>query len=196
MPLPSLVVKVGGSLYDLPDLATRLRAWLDTFPGKQAIMVPGGGATANLIRVFDQGHQLGEEKSHWLALRALTLNAYFLADLLPGSYVVRSLGECNVSGKGPAILDAHAFARWDEDKYPGNCLPHDWNATSDSLAARVAVVAEAAHLFLLKSTTIPKEMNWMEAGRQGFVDVLFASVLQSARRPVEVRAVNLRTWPE
>jgi len=26
--MPFLVVKVGGSLYDLPDLAMRIRAWL------------------------------------------------------------------------------------------------------------------------------------------------------------------------
>ena len=194
--MPSLVVKVGGSIYDLPDLATRLGRWLDTLAVADVLLIPGGGAMANAIRAFDKSHQLGEDKSHWLALRALTLNAYLLADLLPGSSVVSSLEACTASHEGPAILDSLAFARWDEGVNPDECLPHDWSATSDSLAARVAIVAEARRLILLKSTTIPEGLDWTEAGRQGFVDPLFATVLQGAQRPLEVCVVNLRTWPE
>jgi aspartokinase-like uncharacterized kinase len=193
MATPSLVVKVGGSLFDLPDLAERLRRWLERQAVPDVLLVPGGGATADLVRSWDERHRLGEEKAHWLALRAMTLNAYLLADLLPGSRVVRSPDECGDSTERPAILDAFAFARRDEAAHPDDCLPHRWDATSDSVAARVAVVAGAPRLVLLKSSTIPGGIDWTDA-RLGFVDPLFCAVVRRASHGVKVEAINLRAW--
>src|SRR5204862_6165233 len=76
-----VVVKVGGSLYDLPDLGPRLAAWLRTLVGP-VLLVPGGGAMADAVRHLDRYHGLGAEISHELALRSLTMNAWFLAALL------------------------------------------------------------------------------------------------------------------
>jgi aspartokinase-like uncharacterized kinase len=191
------VVKVGGSLYELPGLATRLQEWLvaEWNSGFGVVLVPGGGATADVVRDLDRRHGLGEDKSHWLALRALTVNAHFLAWLLPYAYVIGDLPECGAawrSGHVP-VLDPHEFARADEGR--AGRLPRTWAATSDSLAARVAVVTGARHLVLLKSVTIPAGVDWTEAGRLGLVDDLFAGVLRQAPADLEVTAVNLRAWP-
>src|SRR5215475_7098934 len=98
-----VVVKVGGSLFDLPDLGTRLADWLTGLKTPNMLLIPGGGQTANLVRAWDRQHQLGEETSHWLALRALTFNAHFLAGLLPGSQLIQGLDETK---QGPIqILD-------------------------------------------------------------------------------------------
>src|SRR5437763_15200228 len=106
-----IVVKVGGSLYDLPDLGPRLAAWLETLAGP-TLLVPGGGTTADIVRDLDRCHGLGEAISHDLALRALTMNAWFLAALLRRT----PLG--NVPVRNPlssplidrvSLLDAHAF---------------------------------------------------------------------------------------
>src|SRR5688572_14807390 len=107
-----VVVKVGGSLFDLPNLAARLGAWLAELGTPQVILVPGGGATADVMRDFDRLHQLGEEKAHWLALRSLTLNAHFLTELLAGSRVAGTLTECVAAqdvGIIP-IIDAWQFS--------------------------------------------------------------------------------------
>jgi aspartokinase-like uncharacterized kinase len=186
------VIKVGGSLYDLPDLGPRLLRFLE---GQRApLLVPGGGPTAEVVRAFDRDQGLGEEKGHWLALRALSLNAHFLADLLLGrAEVVSCLDDCLCvweKGRIP-ILDAHAFIAGDEG-CPG-CLPHCWEATSDSVAARVAVLCGVRELILLKSVTVPAALPWAEAGRRGMVDAVFAEVLAGAGESVPVRAVNLRT---
>src|SRR5262249_53737243 len=93
-----------------------------------------------------------------------------------------------------SILDAHAFCA--ADTGPGR-LPACWDATSDSVVARVAVVLGAGGLVLLKSVDFPASCDWEEAGRRRLVDPLFARVLvgQKADRPVPcVRVVNLRGW--
>jgi aspartokinase-like uncharacterized kinase len=190
---PRSVVKVGGSLFDMPDLGERLRRWLATQDTKKILLVPGGGPTADVIHDLDRCHALGEEKSHWLALRSLALNAYVLAALLPLGEVVADLAACEscwAAGRLP-ILDAHAFALADEGR-PG-CLPHIWDVTSDSIAARVAAVVGASSLVLLKSVTIPQDMGWADAGRRGWVDSRFAEVLRQAPG-LRVSAVNLREW--
>ena len=72
-----IVVKVGGSLFNQPDLGPRLQAFLGDLTAP-TLIVPGGGPTAEAIRAFDRIHRLGEESSHWLALRACTINGHLL----------------------------------------------------------------------------------------------------------------------
>lgn len=192
MPTTLAVVKVGGSLYDLPDLGPRLRHWLaESFPGECVVLVPGGGSATDVIRTLDRWHGLGEEAAHWLALRALTLNAYFLASLLPSARVIGDIRDIGDEDEW-AILDVHEFARVDDER--DGRLPHTWAVTSDALAARIAIVFQARHLVLLKSTPIPQSVDWTEAGRQGWVDAMFAEVLRPAPADLQVRTVNLRTW--
>ncbi|HEV3143658.1 MAG TPA: hypothetical protein VGZ47_07235 [Gemmataceae bacterium] len=188
---PPVVVKVGGSLYDWPELSSRLAIFLATLRGANVLLVSGGGAAANVIRQFDQCHQIGEEDAHWLALHALALNARFLQKLLPGTQVVEGLNaarSCWRRGTTP-ILDMYRFARSDEGR-PDH-LPHTWQSTSDSLAARTAVIAQAARLILLKSKD-PPAGDWIQAAKAGYVDEYFADAISAGSFPAE--AINLRTW--
>jgi hypothetical protein len=88
-----------------------------------------------------------------------------------------------------AVLDAYAFARFDEGCE--GSLPHTWAVTSDSVAARVARLVRAKKLVLLKSVDHPCNGDWAEAGRQGFVDPWFARAVGEG---LTVEAVNLRGW--
>ncbi len=182
-----LVVKVGGSRYDLRDLGPRLCAFLASLGEGDRLLVPGGGATVDTVRGFDRDHALGPEASHWLALRACSVNAHFLACLLAGACVVSSPERC----RGIDVLDPFAFVMADEGR-PG-CLPRHWDATSDSVAARAAVVARAG-LVLLKSVTLPDEGDWFAAARAGYVDPVFPEIVRTGG--VEVRVVNLRGWTD
>jgi aspartokinase-like uncharacterized kinase len=195
------VVKVGGSLYDLPDLGPRLRAWLERAPASDVLLVPGGGPTADLVRDFDAIHRLGERRAHWLALRALAFNAHFLAELLPLTGVIGPWEALNAAApesafkiKRTSILDPYLFAAWDGRANPDAALPPCWAVTSDSIAARAAVVYDADHLILLKSVTVPEGMGWEEAGERGLVDAWFARTLRPALPRLQVRAVNFREW--
>jgi aspartokinase-like uncharacterized kinase len=184
-----VVVKVGGSLFDLPDLGPRLRAWLEMLETRAVLLVPGGGATADVVRDFDCVHHLGEEPSHWLALRALSFNAHFLAVLLQAVVIehVEAAPACWQAGDIP-ILDGYRFALQDEGRR--GALPHSWSVTSDSIAARVALLAHARRLVLLKSVTISEATSWADASRAGWVDGWFPAVAGG----LEVRCVNFRAW--
>src|SRR5438094_8286630 len=112
-----VVVKVGGSLFDWPALGQRLERWLKTLPSNKVLLVPGGGPTVEGIRNFDRRHGLGEESAHWLALRALSVSAHFLAAVLSSRKsfrpaVIADLQDADViwSRLGLPILDPFRFA--------------------------------------------------------------------------------------
>src|SRR5437868_6532113 len=92
------VVKVGGSLFDLPNLRERLRSFLKSLDASAVLLIPGGGRATDVIRDLDRRHSLGEEASHWLALRSLSLNAHVLAELLSPARVVHDLHDSRTPG--------------------------------------------------------------------------------------------------
>jgi len=194
-----IVVKVGGSLFDLPDLASRLRLWLDELPPCGVLLVPGGGRLADVIRSFDAQHGLGESLAHELALGAMSLNARLLAALLsPQASLVNSWSVCPApwrQGK-VGVADALCFLQANREEEDG--LPHSWGVTCDSIAAHLALRGKAAQLILLKSITIPEHWHWTEAARRGYVDDYFVSAVrrldEESYPRCLVRAVNFREW--
>jgi 5-(aminomethyl)-3-furanmethanol phosphate kinase len=167
-----IVVKVGGSLFGHPQLAAGLRVYLESLAPSEVLLVPGGSAAADAVRELDLVHALGEEASHWLAIAAMDVMGGVLRALVPG---VR-------------VLDCLRFAREDESR-PGS-LPHSWDVTSDSIAARAAVVLCAEQLVLLKSADVPPGTLWEEAAARGWVDRYFPNAVAGAAFAMEV--VNLR----
>ncbi len=180
-----IVVKVGGSLYDHPAFGPGLLHWIENLTAP-VLVVPGGGKFADTVRNLDRIHSLGEEQSHWLALRTTTVAAAFLATRLPGSVLV--------SRPGPAfrigILDGYAFGRVDQGY--SESLPHSWSVTSDSIAARAATVFRADRLVLLKSVDVPTGTTWGEAVELGWVDAHFPQVVEAGDYAVET--LNFRSW--
>jgi aspartokinase-like uncharacterized kinase len=192
-----IVVKVGGSLFDLPDLGKRLRAWFSQFDLQKVVIVPGGGQAADAVRLFDRVQSLGDETAHWCALQAMTLNAHLLGAALSSDYaILNSPADLHYYrglqlGRDYHLLSAADFIRGD-DTQPDH-LPHTWGVSSDSIAARAAVVLKAGKLILLKSVTIPSTMAWYEASQRGYVDKYFPTALAKAG-DLEVEAVNFRQW--
>jgi 5-(aminomethyl)-3-furanmethanol phosphate kinase len=184
-PRELMVVKIGGSLFDLPQLGAALKSWLAEQNYPRILLVPGGGPLADVIRVYHRTHQLSEEQSHWLALNAMQVNAQLLSGLLGNAPVVT---EPTWTG-ALAILDGHGFCRADEAT--ADALPHSWGVTSDAVAARCAVVGQASALVLLKSVEQLSD-NWSEAAQAGLVDQAFEGVV--TKGDFQVRWVNFRAW--
>ena len=79
----SILVKLGGSLLDLPDLGPRLAAFLNAQPPGPPLLVVGGGAGADRIRELDRaGRFYRADQAHWLAIRAMTSNDRRVAAML------------------------------------------------------------------------------------------------------------------
>jgi 5-(aminomethyl)-3-furanmethanol phosphate kinase len=168
-------VKVGGSLFDHPKLGPGLREYLEAL-GADMLLVPGGGPVADAVRALDRTHALGEEAAHWLALRSLGVTAHLLQTLTLAF------------GSRLTVLDCFKFAQEDEKRQ--DKLPHTWSVTTDSIAARAAVVFRAQRLVLLKSVDIPPRTSWEAAAANGWVDAHFPRIAQALNCPVDV--VNFR----
>ena len=195
---PIRLVKVGGSLFDLPDLPDRLRGWLAAQSPAQNVLVAGGGPMVDLLRRFDRQQPMGDANCHWLAIDLMDVMARLLGAWLPEAPVVR-VGRDVESWelhKSIVIVEPGAFLREIESSEPGLQLPQDWTVTSDSIAAATAVVVNAAELVLLKSASPPMDSDhgvstWMAA--QGYVDPFFPDL---AEKIPAIRYVNLRDWED
>jgi 5-(aminomethyl)-3-furanmethanol phosphate kinase len=165
------VVKLGGSLLDLPDLAQRLDQLRPEW-GPRPLLVVGGGVAADLVRAWDQLYGLGEERAHWLALDSLALTARLLASLWPAACVTQRANSQAVWGEGRIPL---AIAReWFEDSLAAQAPtpPHSWQTTTDTIAAWIASNTRAEALWLLKS--VPCAASVVVATQLGLVDPHFA----------------------
>lgn len=185
-PLPLVVVKVGGSLFDHPALGDGLRRWCAGREGVRLLLVPGGGPMADVIRGYHRTHGASEEACHWMAIRTMGINADLLRSLLPDSAEVCHPAEWPGAIR-VGVLSADRFCRDDEGR--DGALPHSWRVTSDSIAARAAEVSRGS-IVLLKSADLPARVSWSEAAGMGLVDSMFADVVR--RASVGVEWVNFR----
>ncbi len=186
------VVKVGGSLFDLPDLGQRLKTWLAEQPSAVNVLLAGGGELADVIRRADERHHLGDSASHWLCIETLGVSAEWLA-AIAGAALIRSLEALSDSGQTgttlTVVFDPRGFLRLQEPSLAGERLPESWQVTSDSIAARLATALAADELVLLKSGTAPAYERLEDLAEVGFVDRFFP---QAAGMVPRVRFENFR----
>jgi len=173
---PDAVIKVGGSLLDRAGLGERLRAWLSACGLCRPALLAGGGAAVDWIRRLHAVHRLSEEASHWLAIEAMGMNGRLLWHLVPGSRIAASAAAAAAAlGEGQLpILDPLPFLLADD--IAAERLPHTWAATSDSIAARLAMLLGANTVVLLKACRVPPAAAWEALAKAGIVDEWFPQV--------------------
>jgi aspartokinase-like uncharacterized kinase len=186
-----VVLKIGGSLLDWTGLPARLSEACAARGDPPLIVLVGGGRVADVVRDLDRVHGLGPEPAHHLALRALDLTAQVLAALLPpGLDVVDHPEQCAAVWERSRVpvLAPRRFLD-DIERRGADPLPHTWDVTTDSIAARVAVHLGASELALWKSAPLPPGADLDAAARLGLVDPAFPA---EARRLRRVTYRNLR----
>jgi aspartokinase-like uncharacterized kinase len=181
------VVKLGGSLLEWPGLVARLQSWLAAQPPSVNVLIVGGGALVDKLRELDAAHNLPAAASHLLAIRAMTVTAALVAELVPRARLFEAIEQLDRSElDAPQILDVRRFLS--QDRASGDPLPASWDVTSDSIAARVATALDAHELVLLKSALPAGPANFEALARSGYVDAYFPRAAQTSR----IRCVNLR----
>jgi aspartokinase-like uncharacterized kinase len=166
------VLKLGGSLLDLPDLPARLLAIIGQTTRKPLLVV-GGGMAADCVRDWERIHRLESTTSHWLAVRAMEFNECMIASLLPVSARVICVQDVQRAWNEGHIALLNAFAWLKRMEGSPEHLPHSWDVTSDSIAADAAIRFQAAGLMLLKSVDLPSSIASVDDLGPPFVDVHF-----------------------
>ena len=184
------VVKVGGSLLDLPDLSERLQVWLGQQSPACKILLAGGGTIVDEIRRWHEAKPLDERVAHGMSIEAMNITARLLIQALPSAELVEYYAELELMHDAQPLL-VFAPLEWlrqEEPAQSGTPLPESWDVTSDSIAARLAICLNADELVLLKSTDPPSD-DLQALAEVGYIDK-FLPRLESELPPWLI--VNLR----
>ena len=174
------VIKLGGSLLDLPNLSAAFTRWRERQTPMVDIVIFGGGRLAAEIRRLDDIHRFDGEQSHWLAVQCMSITARIARERLAGGTLTADVAAVSDAPNGHSfwILDPRTFLRDVESNLTGCRLPKTWDATSDSISARLAESLCALELVLLKSTLPEDCEDWHRAAAIGFVDAHFPRAVQ------------------
>ena len=142
-----VLVKVGGGLLEVEGTLARACDAVAAAARHHALVVlPGGGPFADAVRDFEREHGLTADAAHWMALLAMDQYAWVLAERIAGAMLVESAAEVSDALAAGSIPVLAPF-RWTR---AADVLPHNWNATSDSVAAFLAGALAVRALVLIK----------------------------------------------
>lgn len=140
------IVKLGGSLMGTPELAGWLELIAKHGDGK-VIIVPGGGLLADAVKEAQELTGVDDAIAHRLAVMSMDQYGIMMSGLNPDLVTAASeleLAERGWQHRGIVWLPSHMVCA-DET------IPTNWQVTSDSLAAWLAMKMNASHLILVKS---------------------------------------------
>lgn len=108
------------------------------------IIVPGGGTLANFVRILDLKMNLGDEKSHWMAIHAMDFNGQELANNYVQIEIIEEIKEIKNKKRLFAVFLPFKYLKIHD------FLPHNWKVTSDSIALYLAHEFNFECAFLIK----------------------------------------------
>lgn len=166
-----IVIRVGGSLLDLPSLHSQINQLVQSLLPARILLITGGGHAAETIRKLDHRFSIHPSHAHWQAIAAMSFNAEVF--VRTGEHLI-SVADPETATQAWAtcrtpVLDTLAWLRG-----PGHMvaktLPESWHVTSDSIAAAVLHAWEGQRLILAKSCS-PPAGNIRELASAGAVDL-------------------------
>lgn len=181
-----IVIKLGGSLAESGALVSCLNTIERTYTAG-SVIVPGGGAFADQVRLAQQHWQFDDGTAHAMALLAMRQMALLFNGLKPDFSIVHSIAGIQELAFQKIVIWSPDIAELDKAG-----IEAGWDITSDSLAAWLARMLSADELILVKSAVIDPRLSIAEFAEQGIVDKAFCDFLALA--PFTVKIINHRSF--
>lgn len=171
------VIKLGGSLLESEVLA----ACLDRVESvsMRTLVVPGGGAFAEQVRIEQRRLGFGDVAAHRMAILAMAQMALLFNALKPDFPLFSDLAD---------IARLPRVAIWSPDwaDLDRAGVESSWDLTSDSLAAWLAGQVDADELIVVKAAPVASDASLEQLTQQGIIDRGFRRVAASARYKISV----------
>lgn len=183
------VIKVGGSLFTMPNLRERIGQWSEAIADRDCVdvWIAGGGAVVDAVRDWQSLHGLHETDAHEISIGLLSKTAQLFHRMFPdwgGTNDAKRLTASNFDKGRNVVFDCCNWALKNESLSPS------WETTSDTIALQLAITIKAEGVYLLKSIS-PVSTKINEAIAQGVLDQNFALSLQDSPK-MSVGMTNLR----
>lgn len=182
------VVKLGGSLVQDPLLPKWLQR-IATQGAGRTVVVPGGGPFADAARAVQQAWQVDDVCAHNMAVLGMAQCAHLLHALEPRLALADSeTGLRAHLAAGRAVIWLPLSLQRDAPDALTN-----WDVTSDSLAARLALRLGARRVVLVKSCALSPQATPADLAGAGIVDRAFPGYAAECARTGIACAVLTRT---
>lgn len=184
-----IVIKLGGSLSRSDALVNCLNAVEKNYQDRAVIIVPGGGAFADQVRLAQQHWQFGDNTAHHMAILAMQQMALMFKGLKPGFAVAH-----NVAAIQDQLSRQKKIIIWSPDivELDNAGIQASWDITSDSLAAWLAKTLSATELILVKSVAIETSLSLQQLAELQIIDKAFCNVV--AQADFETQIINAQCF--
>lgn len=185
------VIKLGGSLSysgQLLGCLTRLSGLPDG-----VVVVPGGGAFADQVRMAQHNWQFDDDIAHGMAILAMQQMALLFKGLA---------ADCAVAGSVAEIGEQLALGKrviWSPDRKELDAagVRACWEISSDSLAAWLAGTLAAEDLVLVKAAAIDSTLSLEQLAQESIIDPAFCDMVKGATYRITVlNADQFEDWVE
>ncbi len=174
------IVKLGGSLYNAPNL-NRWLTRLHTLSQQQPlVIVPGGGPFADQVRQAQQQHKFDDRSAHHMAILAMAQFGLLLHGLQPSATIV------NIPA---AVAATPKLSIWIPDaRLLDADIAQNWQITSDSLALWFAQQLPAVQQLTLIKRIRPDTGDLQQLNHKTIIDDGFTGLYQ--QHPVATQIVS------
>ncbi|MGZ4956520.1 MAG: amino acid kinase family protein [Methylobacter sp.] len=177
-----IIIKLGGSLSRSDILVNCLNAVEKNYQGRAVVIVPGGGAFADQVRLAQQHWQFDDTTAHHMALLAMQQMALMFNGLKPDFAIADTVAAIHYQ------LNRKKTVIWSPDiiELDNAGIEASWDITSDSLAAWLAKTLLATELILIKSAAIDSSLSLHQLAEQHIVDKAFCDFVAEASFKVQI----------